>query len=469
MIKGNETAFNVTAVCLVAFLFIGFLAIDRQDVKARVYEDLGLGRGAILDRNGQPLAFTVRQGRKAAREYTIPSLAPLLGYLDQSGRWQGLEGRYNALLTGQTARHDWRTAILHLVGGSVRGGSVRLTIDGRVQRAATAALGNAQGAIVALQPKSGDVLAMVTNPFCAATLLSAPGGRQQCSREPNSPLTNRAIARLFAPGSIFKIVTLTAALDTGTFHLGDIFSGADAFGPSPYFNNILYPSNVTRSDLTQLTLKQALAFSDNFTFAHIGLTLGAQTLLTYAHRYYLDRRIPFAYPVAESSIAGGRANLTTPQLAQSSFGAPVDQVTPMQMALIASTVANGGVMMAPRLVGEVRSAGQSRGTSTPVRRLSTVMSARGAREVRTAMEFVVDFGSGFNAQISGMKVAGKTGTAASGADKPNAWFICFAPAEHPVVAVAVLHQFSGEGFQFAAPIARKVLIAALRARGYSVR
>lgn len=463
------TASVLISLCLAASLFAGFLVVDGRAVSARVREDLGLGRGALLDRNGAPLAFTVREGRAAVRKYPIPSLAPILGVQDAGGRWNGLENRYDTLLTGRNARQDWRTAFLHLAGGSVHGGSVRLTIDSNVQRAADAALGRAQGAVVALQPQTGDVLAMVTKPYCRPKLLAAPGGNAQCRLLPGGAATNRAIHRVFAPGSIFKIVTLSAALDSGKFHLDDIFSGVDAFGPSPYFDNSLYPSNVTRADLTELTLEQALAFSDNFAFAHIGLTLGAPTLLRYAHRYGIDRPIPFIYPVARSSIASGRNKLSTPELAQSSFGAEVDRVTPLQMALIAATVANGGVMMAPHIIAGVRA--EAAATEVPVHRrmLSRVISPASARDVTAAMTFVVDHGSGFNAQIRGMKVAGKTGTAASGADKPNAWFICFAPARHPVVAVAVLHQFSGEGFQYAAPIARKVLIAALRARGFHVR
>jgi len=256
-------------------------------------------------------------------------------------------------------------------------------------------------------------------------------------------------------------------MDTGRFHLSDIFSGADVWGPSPYFDNTAYPSNVTRSDLTQLTLMQALAFSDNFTFAHIGLTLGGPTLLRYAHRYLIGRRIPFDYPVAQSSIANGHAQPSTPEVAQSSFGAEVDHVTPMQMALIAETVANGGVMMAPHLLKDVETASGRVLSRYRVHALGRVMSARAATDVTTGMVFVVDHGSGYRAQIAGMRVAGKTGTAASGASVPHAWFIAFAPARHPVIAVAVLHEFSGEGFKYAAPIARKVLIAGLDAQGYT--
>jgi peptidoglycan glycosyltransferase len=279
---------------------------------------------------------------------------------------------------------------------------------------------------------------------------------------------NRPLQFRVPPGSSFKIVTLTAALDTGRFDLSSLFSGADVLGPSPYFNNSEYPANLDGSNLSQLTLLQAVAYSDNFTFAHIGLTLGARILLRYSRRYMIDRRIPFEERVVRSTIAGGRAHLTMPELAQSSFGAEVDQVTTMQMALIAATVANGGTMMAPHLVGAFEDHRGHVLVRYRVHALSHVMARRADRNVTSAMEYVVDHGSGFLAQISGVEVAGKTGTAASHASRPHAWFIAFAPAQHPVVAVAVLREDAGEGYRYAAPIARKVLVAALQERGYRV-
>jgi peptidoglycan glycosyltransferase len=345
---------------------------------------------------------------------------------------------------------------------------VRLTLDERLQKVAEQALGGNRGAVVALDPGTGAVLAMASSPSCPPAELATAAGLDRCRANSHQPLLNRATSLLLAPGSSFKIVTLSAAIDSGKFSLGSIFAGANAFGPSPYFDNSTYPSNVTRSDLTQLTLAQALAFSDNFAFAHIGLTLGAGTLLRYAHRYLVGRPIPFDLPVQPSRVANGSVHPSRSVLAQTAFGAQVDAVTPLQMALIAATVANRGTMMAPYLVSGLES-----GSGTTIwryhpHRLSRVMSPASARQVTTGMIFVVDHGSGFKAQISGMKVAGKTGTAASGGAKPHAWFISFAPARHPVVAVAVLREFSGEGFQYAAPIARNILIAALQERGFKV-
>ncbi len=459
----------VACVVIAAACAVALAAADDNASAARAAQDLGQTRGSILDRSGTRLAWTTVVHGKARLVEGDGDLPTAVGYRGPDGRWHGLERQYNAALSASRARRDWKSFFLNLRGQSVRGGTVETTLDARVQRAAATALGSARGAVVAIDPRTGAVRAMVSTPACVSADLSTKAGFARCTSNPSRPLLRRATDLLLPPGSAFKIVTLSAAIDTGTFHLKSVFSGADAFGPSPYFDNTTYPSNVTRTDLTQLTLAQALAFSDNFTFAHIGLTLGGPTLLRYAHRFYVGRKIPFVYPVRPSVVADGQARPGPSEVARSSFGAPTDRVTPMQMALIASAVANRGVVMAPHLVERVEDAAGRPSFAYRVHSLSRVMSAGSAREVTRGMEFVVQHGSGFKAQIKGLAVAGKTGTAASGAYFPHAWFISFAPADHPIIAVAVLREFSGEGFKYAAPVARKVMIAALQEAGFHVR
>jgi peptidoglycan glycosyltransferase len=455
-------------VCAV-IVFLGVAHLDDVAQHAQWVESSGQARGSIVDRFGHPLAYSVATPRGAKRDYSLSGLAPILGYRSATGRWYGLERRYSGSLDAVVARHDWRSYLSHLAGTVVRGDTAKVTLSRHVQAVATAALGKASGAVVALDPHTGAVLAMVSKPSCSNADFSAPARYRQCVVASTRPLENRATSRVYPPGSDFKIVTLTAALDSGRFRLSDVFSGADVFGPSPYFDNSVYPSNVTRSDLRALTLSQALAFSDNFTFAHIGLTIGSATLLRYAHRYLIGQRIPFDLPVAVSSIANGKQHPSKSELAQSAFGAEVDRVTPLQMAVVAGTVADGGILVQPHLFQSLEApSGKMLQTYVP-RSLGRVMSRSTAAHITTAMSFVVNHGSGFKAQIQGIQVAGKTGTAASGGNRANAWFICFAPARDPVVAVAVLHQFSGEGFEYAAPIARKVLIAALDERGFKLK
>jgi peptidoglycan glycosyltransferase len=458
----------VACVTIAAALVMGISLADDQASAARAAQDTGRTRGSIVDRNGVPLAWTqVVSGTPVFKERES-DLSTALGFRDPYGRWHGLESSYDGILTAAHARHDWRTFFLNLRGAPAAGDIVRTTLDARLQHVAASALGSHRGAVVAIQPQTGEVLSFVSSPSCSAAQLAVPAGYKACAGNGHRPLLRRATELLLPPGSSFKIVTLSTAIDTGAFDLDSVFSGADAFGPSPYFDNSTYPSNVTRSDLTQLTLAQALAFSDNFTFAHIGLTVGASKLLRYAHRFYVGRRIPFAYPVARSRIADDNPSPSSAQVARSAFGAPDDLVTPLQMALIASAVANKGTLMAPHLVADTEDASGQVQSTFMDHSLGRVMSRKSAEQVTKGMEFVVQHGSGFKAQIHGIGVAGKTGTAASGADLPHAWFICFAPASHPVVAVAVLREFSGEGFKYAAPVARKVMVAALQQKGFRV-
>jgi len=447
----------VTVLTLAVILFSAFVRLDEATDSALARESVGSVRGAMVAANGQTIVSSAPSGEP---QISLPGLAPIVGYRDPAGRWHGLEGAYESVLSGESRRHGLGAFFAHLTGHSIQGGNLNLTIEPFLQRVAAAALGAHRGAVVALDPRTGAVLAIVSSPSCNPSVLATPAGYRHCSADPHKPLLDRPIDFLGAPGSSFKIVTLTAALDTETFQLDTVFSGADIFGPSPYFDNSEYPSNITTPGFTALTLSQALAFSDNFTFAHIGIVLGSNVLRRYARRYYIGRRIPFDLRVAVSHTLAGLANPSTAVLAQSSFGAPTDMVTPLQMAIIAETVANGGVAMRPFIVRSEELNGAVVATTKP-EALGRVMSPASASNVTEAMSFVVNHGSGYAAQISGIQVAGKTGTAASGRDKPNAWFIAFAPADHPRIAVAVLKQFSGEGATAAAPIARKVILAAL--------
>lgn len=454
--------------CAVIFL-VGFARVDDQAQRAQWVEDSGQARGLIVDNRGRPLAYSVSSPQGSHRVNTVPDLTSVLGYRSPDSRWHGLERTYSSWLDAVGVRSDWRTELSHLLGRVAHGYTLRVTLSRQVQAIADTALGHASGAVVALDPRTGAILAMVSKPSCSSSVLARTKAYAKCVQASTGPLVNRAVSRLYSPGSDFKIITLTAALDTGRFHLSDVFSGADVFGPSPYFDNSLYPSNINRTDLHAITLRQALAFSDNFTFAHVGLALGAPTLIGYAHRFLVGRTIPFDLPVAISTIANARTRPAPSELAQSAFGGEVDRVTPLQMALVAGTVANGGLLMAPHLFDSIQTPGGHTVSRYVPHSLARVMTRATASQVTDAMSFVVNYGSGFKAQIRGIQVAGKTGTAASGGKRPNAWFIAFAPAKHPLVAVAVLHQFAGEGFEFAAPVARKVILAALNEDGFKLK
>lgn len=436
------------ALILVAALSAASILADTTVDATQARQALGLTRGSIVDVRRIPLASVTQRNGAAYMIYRDPGLTPALGRRGARGRWDGLELTYDDVLRVHPTEPPWRALASHVMGRVEHGDTVQLTIDDRLQRVAEHALGNHAGAIVALDPATGAIRALVGGP---------KGGAD-----------DRAINRLYAPGSIFKIVTLSAALDSGRYRLNDVFSGSDVFGPSPYFDNLAYPSNITRTDLSAITLKQALAFSDNFTYAHVGVSLGQALWSSYARRFGIGRRLSFPFPVSVSHVLDDNSRPSTAELARSSFGAADDQVTVLQMAMITAAVANRGVLMAPRLVDRVTRPDGSALVKYPPRILARVMAPRSAREVGRAMAFVVNHGSGLYAQIPGVQVCGKTGTADSGAAIPHAWFIAFAPEKHPVLAVAVLREFSGEGFRYAAPLSRRVLIAALQEKGYGV-
>jgi len=463
--QADESARLATIVCIAALLFLALAHFEDSASRAAWGESHGAFDGSFLDAHGRILAGP----NTSASNDRLLDTVHLVGYEGPQGQKTGLMRLFSSQLTARHARSDWRTFFLHLMGRPARGQDVVLTVDRQLQRVAAATVSQTRGAAIAVDPQTGHILAMASSPSCLRDSLRRETVLRRCRSDRTHPLSNRVLDQLQAPGSIFKIVTLSAALDTGRFTLNSTFSGVDAFGPSPYFDNSEYPSNVTRNDLTVLTLPQALAFSDNFAFAHIGLTLGAGTMLDYARRFGIDGSIPFDLPLQPSTIAAGKSTLSNSQLAQMAFGAPVGQVTPMQMAMIAATIANHGIMMRPRIVLGLGGPGMHTGPSLSPTVYKRVLSSRAAADITSAMTFVVDHGSGYRAQIAGVRVAGKTGTAASGANKPNAWFICFAPTDHPVVAVAVLHEFSGEGFKYAAPLARRLLVAALQSRGYRVK
>jgi peptidoglycan glycosyltransferase len=284
---------------------------------------------------------------------------------------------------------------------------------------------------------------------------------QSLVNNPEHPLINRVTEGLYPPGSTFKTVTLSAALDTGTLSLGSQFNGTAATGPVTIFGHTFDTGNNLPPGVTSVDLLHAFMYSDNIVFAQVGVKLGSKNFLDYAHRFGLEQQIPFDIPVSVSRVLASGETFDPVALASSAFGQGNLQVTPLQMLLIAEGVADDGSVPDPILVKQVTAPDGSRVTGDNPGTYSTVMSAVTAGDVRNAMRQVVTGGSGFNANIPGVTVAGKTGTAESGNGAPHAWFIAFAPETNPRVAVAVIVEHGGEGAFVAAPIARTILEAAL--------
>lgn len=439
-------------------------------------------RGKIYDRNGILLV-----GRRVYSNgfvqpiYYDPSLAQTIGYHSIRYSDTGLEGVLDPYLEGSRGT-SWTQTYNSWLHRPVTGDNVYLTIDERVQRAAVSAIASSlavnslpagtPAAVVAFNPQNGQVLAMVSQPYYNATCLDSPDQTTEQTCDKNiitTPgiLVNRATSGLYPPGSTFKTFTLSAAIDSGVQSLSSQYDGVKATGPIT-IDGYTIPSsanNLVCGD-TSVDLLHAFMESDNIVFAQVGLKLHKSRFLAYSRRFLLGSPIPFDLPTSVSSVVSPGERFDPVALATSAFGQGSDLVTPLHMGLIAATVADGGRMPKPILVKAVRTPGAS-GTSVYTDKPGTLanpISLAAAHQVRHAMVEVVEgqCGSGYEAQIPGVLVAGKTGTAQTGDGAADAWFVSFAPADHPTVAVAVVVEHGGEGYDVAAPIARQIMEAALQ-------
>jgi penicillin-binding protein A len=438
--------------------------------KRTLLEQERIERGPILAANGTVLARSVR-GPEGVYQRVYPTgelFAQPIGYhyLEPDIGSTGVELFRNGELNGQSGT-NLQSVLDQLQGKEPQGDKLITTLDPQAQRVARAALGEHEGAVVALEPGTGAVRVMASTPSYDANALRSPASNARQARELNaSPPTkselNRATQFGYAPGSTFKIVTATAAIDTGEYTPESTVDGQ---------NGIIVSGKPLQNDNGEsfgpITLTYALAHSVNTVYAQVAEHVGKRTLQRYMERFGFDRKPELDYPADEMSASGehdGESIVapTSPSVDVGRLGIGQDKlaVTPLQMAEVAAAVANGGRLMVPHLAQRiVDSEGRTVQTIAP-RVQSVVMKPSTAVAVRSMMEAVVEEGTGTAAQIPGVKVAGKTGTAQTqfGDSINNVWFIAFAPAADPKVAVAVtLKAVPGEGATFAAPVARAVI------------
>lgn len=440
---------------------------DNAFNKRRLVQEYAIQRGDIISADGQVVARSVDTGTeyRYQRDYPMGGLfADVTGYDSWRYGRMGLEKKYNKELIGEGSKLTVRSLGNKLLGASKKGNSLVLTVDSRVQRTATESLGDGKGAVVALDPKTGAVLAMVTSPTYDPNVAVPKSGRdaerewRALNADPNRPLFDRCTSGLYPPGSSFKVVTAAAALDTGVVNPESPFECNGRFH-MPQFGNHTIP-DFNRRAHGHLTFTRALTVSCNVTFAQVGVRLGAEALVRYAELFGFNNVIPFDLPVEVSRIEpANRMDMLA--LASSSFGQAQDLATPLQMAMVAATVANEGVSKKPYLVDEIQDYNGKIIEQFGTQSWRKVIDRDTADTLTRLMVNVVKEGTGTAAQIEGVQVAGKTGTAEVENGEPHAWFICFAPAHDPKVAVAVVLEHGGEGGRTAAPIARDVLEKAL--------
>lgn len=444
--------------------------VSRPDNPRLRLEAATVRRGLIYDRKGVLLAGrTIDAQGFVHRYYTDPSLSQVIGYDSPRYGHSELEQTYDAYLTGQIAGTSWSTVLNRWEHKPVVGNNLTLSIDDHLQQQVNALLPNSPSSAIVADPRSGEILAMVSHPGFDANQVNNPSYWQSLlSPSANSPLINRAVNGYYPPGSTFKIITLSAALDSGIMSLSTSFNGAAALGPLNV-DGYVYPDTINnlndcggRVVSPPITLEEALVCSDNIVFAQVGLALGASRFLDYAHAFGLDNVPPFDIPVSESRVRTPGETFNRIQLSSSAFGQGGLHLTPLQMLMADEAIADNGSIPRPVLVKKVTAPDGSAVKTAAEGTLYQPITATAAEQVRQAMIQVVAQGSGVLAQIPGVTIAGKTGTAETGTGGlPHAWFICFAPADHPRVAVVVMVEQGGEGATVAAPIAKQILQAAL--------
>ena len=398
-----------------------------------------------------------------------------------------LEQAMNPFLNGDAPELAAQTFADLVLGRPKQGAAVVTTIDADLQAAAVEALGTQQGAVVAIDPETGGMLALASNPSFDPNALSSGTGEQigsrwdELSEDPSHPLLSNANDQLFPPGSTFKIITASAALENGADPQTAYDNPAELDLPLSSGTLKNFGGVHCAGGASQITLALAFQTSCNVTFGEIGLELGPEELQAQAEAYgfcrtdppdqsdCLEPTIPFTIPFQTGRFpVPSYFEGNDPLVAISAIGQDNVLVNPLQMALVAATVANGGRMMQPRLVEEIRDP-QGRVVKTfDPQEYGRPITSDTAEELTQMMTSVVAGGTGTAAQIPGITVAGKTGTAQHGDDAdPHAWFTAFAPAENPRIALAVIVLDGGElgseatGGQVSAPIAREVIEAHL--------
>jgi penicillin-binding protein A len=432
----------------------------------RLLEQERIDRGPIVAADGTVLARSVSLPEGVYRR-TYPTgeeFAHAIGYYYNTGLGaSGLEQYRSSDLNGTANNTNLQGVLDQLQGKEPRGEKVITTLDPRAQKVANAALAGHLGAVVALEPRTGAVTVMASSPsYDPNALRSEAAYKQILKNTTGKPLINRATQFGYAPGSTFKLVTATAAIDTGAFTPSSTVSGRDGIAISG-----VPLKNDHDESFPQLTLTEALVKSVNTAWAQVAVHLGKSTLARYMTRFGFDSKPQLDYPAEEMSTSGEYDNgrllaPTSPQVDVGRMGIGQDklEVTPLQMAEVASAIADRGRLMTPHITSRiVNSEGQTVQRISP-RVQAVVMKPSTAAAVTGMMEAVVNEGTGTAARIPGVPVAGKTGTAETllGQSINNVWFVAFAPANDPRVALAVtLQGVPGEGATFAAPIAREVI------------
>lgn len=471
----TRTVFLFTALFAVLIGNITYI----QVIKASEYQDMPsnnhtinkaryIKRGSIITADGLTLAESIQQADGTyARSYPNGNLAAhVVGYYSQQYGTMGIENTQNDTLTGSKDYSSWQNALNSLAGISEPGNSVQLTIDSRIQRAAEQALAGRVGAIVALDPRSGAVLAWASAPTFDNTNIQAAIEAANASGGADTSMYDRATLALYTPGSTFKVLTLASALENGLATLDTTYDspGRMEIGGADVVS-------IGERGHGKISLAKAFALSSNTVFGQVADGLGADKLVATARAFGYGQQLGLDFTTA-ASVMPNPEEMTEWELAWAGAGQPVGQghtpgpqATVMQNALMAATIANNGIAMNPYVVSQILAPDGTVLKTTRGRSLGQAVSSGTAAQVKQAMLDVVQNGTGSAAAIAGVKVAGKTGTAETNNANANSTFVGFAPYDTPTVAIAVVIEQNAKGEESAAAVGGQVLRAALATQG----
>ncbi|MET7763457.1 penicillin-binding protein 2 [Streptomyces sp. NPDC005393] len=437
-------------------------------------------RGNIIV-DGRPITGSVETNGtdfKYKRTYKNGAMwAPVTGYASQVFDANQIEKLEDGILTGNDDRLFFNRTIDMITGKEQKGGDVITTLNGKAQEAAFKGLGNNKGAVAALDPRTGKILALASTPSYDPSKIA--GGSKsdekawqalQPQNNTDDPMLNRALRQTYPPGSTFKVVTAAAALENGKY------SNIDAPTESPLPWQLPLSSKNLENEgnipCENATLRQALRYSCNTVFGKLGDDLGKEKMLEEAKKFGFNKEI--LTPV-RTNASFYPEDMDKPSNAMSSIGQFDTRATPLQMAMVAAAVANDGKLMKPYMIDSLRAPNLNTVDQNDPEQMSQPLTADNARKLQDMMETVVKEGTGTNARIPGVTVGGKTGTAQHGvanSKNPYAWFISYAKGDNgSPVAVAVVIEGSDTlrndiaGGKLAAPIAKSVMKAVLDSEG----
>ncbi len=413
-------------------------------------EEDKIQRGDIYDRNGKKLAYSETDSEGQKRIYPYGSLySHVIGYSNHTYGRSNIENQFNGQLMGT----DFVNSIFglkdYLSGDTKEGADLTLTIDHNLQKTASDRLGNRKGAVVAIDPQTGEVLALVSKPTFDPSVENLKENWEDIINDGDSPLLARATSGLYPPGSSFKTIIAAAGIDDGLDGVTYEDTGSIIVGGMEFFN---YGQKV----YGEMDINRAFALSCNTYFIDMADKLGEGKIRDAAEKFMFNTEVEFDIPLATSSVLTGDNSKT--EIAATGMGQGDTLATPFQMALVACAAANDGTIMRPYIVQSAKASNGAVTYRTGQKILGRAMDAVTASQISSMMSDCVEYGTGVGTAVSGVSIYGKTGTAENAEGKDHAWFICYGEYNNKKIAVCVMVEYAGvTGSEACIPVANEII------------